>query len=261
MVFNLTATECDTMDLLLIIFIAFIVAMLFSMLGLGGAIIYTPLFYWSGLPLLTAIPTALFLNMITTASASATYLKQKIVDIKMGYSIIITSIPGALAGSHLARIVNKELIIFILSLAILFSGFRILFLNGKGMGAGISGNNRIIAGAALGFVIGVISSFAGIGGGTFIVPLLLILGLETRKAVATSSMIVAFISLSGFLGHMSQGVEDLNTGVLLFAGASAFIGAQTGSHFIFRRISPGTIEKMFALVLLLVGARLLYGLF
>ncbi|TAN42968.1 MAG: sulfite exporter TauE/SafE family protein, partial [Candidatus Methanoperedens sp.] len=39
------------MELLLIIFIAFFIAVLFSLLGLGGAIIYTPLFYWSGLPL------------------------------------------------------------------------------------------------------------------------------------------------------------------------------------------------------------------
>ncbi len=50
------------MELLFIIFIAFFVAMLFSMLGLGGAIIYTPLFFWTGLPLLTAIPMALLLN-------------------------------------------------------------------------------------------------------------------------------------------------------------------------------------------------------
>jgi len=58
------------MDILLVIVIAFLISVLFSMLGLGGAIIYTPLFFWLGVPLLAAIPMALLLNMITTASAS-----------------------------------------------------------------------------------------------------------------------------------------------------------------------------------------------
>lgn len=260
MVFNLTSAKCDTMELLLIIFIAFFVAILFSLLGLGGAIIYTPLFYWSGLPLLTAIPMALFLNMITTASSSVTYLRRGIIDTRIALPIIITSILGAFAGSYFARIIDRELIIFILSISLLFAGLRILFLSARGLAAGISGNKRVLVGASSGFIIGVVSSLAGIGGGTFIVPLLLVLGLETKKAVATSSMIVTFISLSGFSGHIIQGVEDLDTGLLLYAGVAAFIGAQAGSRIIFRRVSSGMIEKMFALVLLLAGLRLLYGL-
>lgn len=260
MVFNPAAAKWDIMELLLIIFIAFFIAMLFSMLGLGGAIIYTPVFYWSGLPLLTAIPMALFLNMITTASASATYLRQRIVDTKIALPIIITSISGAFMGSYLARIVNKEIIIFILSLSLLFAGLRILFLSSRGLAAGISGNRKMLAGAFSGFMIGALSSFVGIGGGTFIVPLLLFLGLPIKKAAATSSMIVTFISLSGFLGHLSQGVEYLDTGLLLYAGVAAFIGAQAGSRVIFRRVSSGMIEKTFALVLLLVGIKMLNGL-
>jgi uncharacterized membrane protein YfcA len=59
------------MELLPIIVIAFLVSILFSLLGLGGAIIYTPLFFWLGFDLLIAITMALFLNMITTASASS----------------------------------------------------------------------------------------------------------------------------------------------------------------------------------------------
>ncbi len=260
MVFNLTTAKCDTMELLLIIFIAFFIAMLFSMLGLGGAIIYTPLFYWSGLPLLTAIPMALFLNMITTASSSVTYLRRRIVDTKIAPPIIITSIFGAFVGSYFARIVNKDLIIFILSISLIFAGLRILFFSARGLAASISKNKRVLSGAISGFMIGVVSSLAGIGGGTFIVPLLLVLGLETKKAVATSSLIVTFISLSGFLGHISQGVENLDSGLLLYAGVAAFIGAQTGSRIMFKRVSSGLIEKMFAIVLLFVGFNLLYGL-
>lgn len=248
------------MHLLLIIFIAFFIAVLFSLLGLGGAIIYTPLFYWSGLDLLTAIPMALFLNMITTASAATTYLKHRIVDTGIALPIILASIPGAFVGSKLARIVDLKLLILLLSISILFAGLRILFFEIKGTSV-ISANKRAIAGAFAGFVISAVSSMVGIGGGTFIMPLLLFLGLETKKAVGTSALIVAFISLFGFLSHMSQGGLHIDISTMLFAGIAAFAGAQAGSRLIFRKTSPRMIERIFALVLLLVGGKLIYGLF
>ena len=259
MVFILTVNKKDTMELLLIIFIAFFIAVLFSLLGLGGAIIYTPLFYWSGLPLLTAIPMALLLNMITTASASITYLKQKMVDTRISLPIILTSLPGAYVGSKLARIINMDLLILLLSISILFAGIRILFFEIKGTSI-ISPEKRILAGALAGFVISAVSSLVGIGGGTFIMPLLLAFGLETKNAVGTSALIVMFISLFGFLSHMSQGGQHTDMIILIFAGIAAFSGAQAGSRLIFGRTSPRTIERMFALVLLVVGGKLLYGL-
>jgi len=248
------------MQLLLIIFIAFFIAVLFSLLGLGGAIIYTPLFYWSGLDLLTAIPMALFLNMITTASSATTYLKQRIVDTGIALPVILASIPGAFIGSKLARIIDMKILIILLSISILFAAIRILFFEIKGTSV-ISANKRAIVGAFAGFVISVVSSLVGIGGGTFIMPLLLFLGLETKKAVGTSALIVAFISLFGFLSHMSQGGQHIDISIMIFVGIAAFLGAQAGSRLIFRKTSPRTIERMFALVLLLVGGNLLYGLF
>ena len=248
------------MQLLLIIFIAFFIAVLFSLLGLGGAIIYTPLFYWSGLDLLTAIPMALFLNMITSASSATTYFKQRIVDTGIALPIILASIPGAFVGSRLVRIIDMNHLILLLSISIILAGIRILFFEIKGTSV-ISSNKRAIAGAFAGFVISAVSSLVGIGGGTFIMPLLLFLGLETKKAVGTSALIVAFISLFGFVSHMSQGGQNINISIMIFAGIAAFAGAQAGSRLIFRKTSPRTIERMFALVLLLVGGKLLYGLF
>ena len=247
------------MELLLIIFIAFFIAVLFSLLGLGGAIIYTPLLYWSGLPLLAAIPIALLLNMITTASSAITYQKQRLVDFKIALPIILTSLPGAYIGSRLARIIDMQLLILLLSITIIFAGIRILFFQIKSTSI-ISPDKRILAGAIAGFFISAVSSLVGIGGGTFIMPLLLIFGLETKKAVGTSAFIVTFISLSGFLSHMSLGGQNIDVNIMIFAGIAAFAGAQAGSRLIFKKTSPRSIEIMFSLVLLLVGSKLLYGL-
>jgi uncharacterized membrane protein YfcA len=248
------------MDILPIIVIAFLISILFSLLGLGGAIIYTPLFFWLGFPLLTAITMALFLNMITTASASITYLKQQLVDKKYAFPLMTTSIIGALFGSYLANKVEMKIIILFLSAILLIAALRILFFNNIGYKIKQAGNMKILAGAGLAFIIGAISSFIGIGGGTFIVPLLLILGFDMKNAVATSAFIITFTSLSGFIGHVGFGGQTLDWRVLFYTGLAAFAGAQVGSKMIFNRISSKSVSKLFALVLLLIAGKLFYGL-
>ncbi len=248
------------MDILPIIVIAFLISILFSLLGLGGAIIYTPLFFWLGFPLLTAITMALFLNMITTASASITYLKQQLVDKKYAFPLMSTSIIGALFGSYLANKVEMRVLIIFLSTILLIAALRILFFNNIGYTVKQSGNKKILAGAGLAFIIGAISSFIGIGGGTFIVPLLLILGFDMKNAVATSAFIITFTSLSGFIGHVGFGGQTLDWRVLFYTGLAAFAGAQFGSKMIFNRISSKSVSNLFALVLLLIAGKLLYGL-
>jgi uncharacterized membrane protein YfcA len=248
------------MDIIPIIAIAFLISILFSLLGLGGAIIYTPLFFWLGFPLLTAITMALFLNMITTASASITYLKQQLVDKKFAYPLLSTSIIGALFGSYLANKVELRIIILFLSAILLIAALRILFFHNIGYTVKQSGNKKILAGAGLAFIIGVISSFIGIGGGTFIVPLLLILGFDMKNAVATSAFIITFTSLSGFIGHVGFGGQTLDWSVLFYTGLAAFAGAQVGSKMIFNRISSKSVSNLFALVLILIAGKLFYGL-
>lgn len=243
----------------MIVLIAFLVAFIFSMLGLGGAIIYTPFFFWTGLPILTAIPMALLMNAITTVSASITYLKLRLVDTGIAYPIIATSIPGALMGSYLARRVDTEIIILLLSIILFFAGSRMLFFGNIGFSVKIDEKQKIVFGTLSGFFTGIISSMVGIGGGTFIVPLLLILGFETKNATATSSFTITFMALSGFLGHMSFGDQRMDMTMLLSAGIAAFIGAQAGSR-ILKRTSSRTIERMFALVLLIMVGKLVYGL-
>lgn len=113
--------------------------------------------------------------------------------------------------------------------------------------------------ACAGFVIGVFSSLVGIGGGIFMVLLLLILGLDSKNATPTSAFIITFMAFAGFIAHVGFEHEYIDKSFMLYTGSSAFIGAQTGSH-IFKHASSNTINKMFAFVLLLVVGKLWYGL-
>jgi uncharacterized membrane protein YfcA len=248
------------MDILPIIIIAFLIAVLFSILGLGGAIIYTPLFILLGIQPLSAITMALLLNMITTASASITYLKQKLVDKRIAFPMIITSTFGAITGSYYASRIESRILIIFLSVILLIAALRILFFNSIGFMVKDGENKKILVGAGLAFIFGIISSLAGIGGGTFIVPLLLILGLEIKNAIATSAFIITFTSLSGFVGHLVFSTLTLDLRVLFYGGLAVFAGAQIGSKIIFKRVSSKSISNLFAIILLFIAGKLLYGI-
>ena len=62
------------MILAAVTFVIFVLAFVFSMLGLGGAMLYIPVLHWFGFDFKSvAIPTGLLLNGITALSAAIYY--------------------------------------------------------------------------------------------------------------------------------------------------------------------------------------------
>lgn len=240
--------------------IVFFIAIFFSMLGLGGALLYVPIFYWSGLPLLVAIPTGLLLNGITATSASITYLRKKLVEPSIAIPLIITSVIGAQTGAYLAHLIKTNLLLASFSLVLIFAGTRLLLFRDIGIRVQPAPKKRLILIPLLGFLIGTIAALLGVGGGTFIVPLLLALGYNPRNASATSAFIVIFLSFSGFAGYAALGTEDLDPGLLIYTSIAVLLGAQIGTGIIFEKVRSSAINRIFGGILLFVAARIIYGL-
>lgn len=79
-----------------------------------------------------------------------------------------------------------------------------------------------------GILSGVLAGFMGIGGGSVMVPLLSVLGYSTVEAVATSSLAILIISISGTFQNWRMGYFDLKRVLALGAPAAlmAFVGSQ-----------------------------------
>ncbi len=110
-----------------------------------------------------------------------------------------------------------------------------------------------------GGVVGFVSGVVGIGGGIFLSPLLFLTGwASAREIAATTSLFIALNSLSGLAGQLSVGVafDYLLTGLLL---ASVLLGGLLGTRLTLRRLSPTTIQKLAAALILLVGLRLVWA--
>ncbi len=96
--------------------------------------------------------------------------------------------------------------------------------------------------AFVGAIVGLISGFFGVGGGTILVPLLLILGFETKIAMGISVVQMVFSSVYGSYLNNKKGTLDIS--LVLFIGFGGAIGALL-SGLITARFSDTTLELIF----------------
>ncbi len=96
------------------------------------------------------------------------------------------------------------------------------------------------------------------GGGFPIAPMLLALGFPTKHAVATTSFIVTFASISGFVAHAAAG--RLEPGLTVLALIAVIAGVQLGAWFMAKRAKPGWVKRLYVVLLLGVAAKLLWDI-
>lgn len=112
-----------------------------------------------------------------------------------------------------------------------------------------------------GLVVGAVTGFVGVGGGFLIVPALVLLGgLRMQQAVATSLVVIALKSLTGFFKYQ-HGLADAGLdvswetiGMFSVIGIfGSFLGRAIG-----QRMPQETLRLAFGIFLMLMGAFVLY---
>ena len=187
----------------------FVFTTVLTIAGVGAAFILIPVFLALGIPLLTAMSTALLLNAVAMVFASISYAKEKLIVFKTALPILIVasilSPLGARTAEHLPRVALLWMFVGFL----IFAGSMMLFYKAKEREVETDTKKLIGYGVGVGSFAGYLGGLLGVGGGNFIVPVLVWLGFNPKKAAATTAFIVIFSSFSGFLGHASLGNIDM----------------------------------------------------
>ena len=105
--------------------------------------------------------------------------------------------------------------------------------------------------ALVGFIVGILSSISGLGGGFMVVPLLIYLGREAKLAVGTSFVFILVVAISSIISHYRLGNIDIKTGLTL--GLGGIIGAQIGPQ-ILQHVSEQNFKSIFAVLLAITAA-------
>ena len=94
----------------------------------------------------------------------------------------------------------------------------------------------------LGIIVGLLSGFFGIGGGTILIPILLLLGYETKIAIGISVVQMVFSSIYG--SYLNNKKGSLDVAMVSFIGVGGFAGALLSGS-ITAAFSDATLELLF----------------
>jgi uncharacterized protein len=234
----------------------FVIAFVFSMLGMGGAQLYIPILFWMGMDFKSAaVPLGMLLNVVNSGSAAVTYGRKGLIAWRVAIPFAVTMIAFAPLGTWLnIQLPVKPLLLFF---AVFTASAAVLMLSGwKPKRGALSNRSRIALGLVAGSVLGLIAGLIGRGGGSFVVPLLYMSGLDPQLAAATSALTVTGSGVSSFVSHLVTAAEP-QWGIWVGTTAAVLLGSQLGSRLMAGRMKPRAVKLVFGWVLLGVAALIL----
>jgi uncharacterized protein len=240
-----------------------------TLIGAGGGFLLVPIFVLGfRFPPTDAVGTSLALVFLNACSGTVAYLRQRRVDLALGWKFAAATVPGAIAGAYLNRGLTSS--VFSLGFGLALIAIAALLLVGKTAAPSHRAQVRTIVdasgashvyhvdawkGVLVSFAVGLFSSLSGIGGGIVHVPFLIVaLSLPVHVATATSHFVLSISSLVGagtfyLLGHVRlRPVAVMGVGVL--------VGAQIGARASLRA-GPRLITLILGGMLSLVGLRMI----
>ena len=259
-----------------------VVGFLSGMFGVGGGFLMTPMLMLLGIP--PAVAVASEANHILAASFSGflAHMRRLNVDFLMGFILLTGGIVGSILGVFLLKYllnIGQEKIFISLSyiFILIFVGVWMLreslstlkktnkgktnklhehiWLHGLPFKIKFRKSHlyiSIIPPIFIGFVVGVLSSIMGVGGGFILVPAMIyILGMPTQVVIGTSLLQIVFVTFVSTIMHsyINQTVDVVLSSLLLIG---AVIGAQIGTR-VMVKLKGEQIRFLLAIIIIIVA--------
>jgi uncharacterized membrane protein YfcA len=272
--------------------ISIVIATIAMSSGIGGAVFFSPLFMIGlGLEPNIAIGAALATELFGFASGLQAYWKAKLIDFKLGFNLLLFSIPFAILGTVYGDLVPPIILKAIFGMGIIFIGYQLFTswrqeekekleadhkkefeINHESSLTDSEGNiyNYTVCNKNMGRM------FAAVGGaflGMISVGLAELqeyhlvakCKVPTRVAVATSIFVVVITVLVASVGHFyefaKEGGETLNqvVNLIVFTIPGVIIGGQIGPRL--QKVIPADKMKVgISILFIIVGMFMLYTL-
>ncbi|HKT33257.1 MAG TPA: sulfite exporter TauE/SafE family protein, partial [Nitrospira sp.] len=199
-----------------------------GMTGTGGALLAVPLLvYVVGVTVQDAAAISLVVVAISSVVGAWEYGRMGEVRGKATLAFTWTGVIGAWGGAYGNHLLPKELLLIGFGFMLLLARWLMIrqrklleHQEVKGTCAEHFPGSCWVKAAAVGFAVGLLNGFFGVGGGFMIVTALaLSLGFPTRLAIGTSLSIIAVIALAGIAGHLGFGAPNGRLTILVVLGS------------------------------------------
>lgn len=243
---------------MLLAFLFFLVALVYSSVGFGGGSSYLALLHWQGVPAALLPIPALACNLIVSGTGFVQFARAGHFPWRRSLPFLALSIPAAYLGGLFP--VRESTFLWLLAASLSAAGALLLIPVDNCDKRVDSTFRRILGGMGplLGAGLGFLSGVVGIGGGIFLAPILHLCRWAPAKQVA--ALAAGFILVNSAAGLAGQLQKQGWTGQELWPFlplplavlAGGLIGARCGS-----RILPALrVRQITGCIILLVAGNL-----
>jgi len=253
--------------------------MLGALTGLGGGVVIIPLLVLvMGVDLRYAIGASLVAVIATSAGAAATFRREGLTNLRVGFLLEVATPVGAIAGAVVAAYVSRSVISTVFGLVLLWTAWSSLRpvkpgaidetpdplatrLRLDGVVATPDGPRpyrvrRVPAGFLVMFGAGVLSALVGIGSGIVkVLAMDRLMRVPFKVSTATSNFMIGVTAAAsvGVYLHRGQIEPALAAPVALGALGGAFMGGR-----LLPRVNVAVLRRVFAVVVLLAAVQMIY---
>ena len=155
----------------------FLVSLAYASVGLGGGSSYAALMILFGFSLVSIPNLSLLLNLIVTTVSAFNFVRRGHLRLELITPFVVLSLPMAWLGGALQ--VSETLFKLLMALSLIVVLIRIYAVNDTAFRFRLGRKQFIALSAVVGAILGFLAGVIGIGGGIFLVPVILVLGLGT----------------------------------------------------------------------------------
>lgn len=230
-----------------------------AIVGAGGAILAVPgLIAIMGLSATAATTSSLIVVGAAAIAGVIPRIKKSQVDIKLGIVFSSLGILGTFFGTRLVAQVPEATTVSIFAILMLAAAFSMW--RGQVKETEVLKKPNWLLVVLVASFIGLITGFLGIGGGFLIVPaLVLILKIPTKIAVGTSLVAIATNTVIA-LAFRYEFWDTVPAGSIAAFSFAAVVASLILAPFA-TKLPSKTIQKTFAVIVVVIAIYLLSGLF
>lgn len=268
-------------QLLLVVVASFLAGLAGSYLGVGGGIFLVPfLVLGIRVDLPVAVATSLIGVIATSSGAASVYVRDRLVNLRLGMFLEIATTLGAIVGASLAVLVDPRYLFLLFAAVVLYTAAYMaltresakdrayrpgresplaerldlssIYFDHEDQGVYRYRVGRPGAGFAASGVAGALSGLLGIGGGFVTVPAMnVFMGVPMKPAVATSNFVIGVTAAASAFIYFARGLVNPSLAAMVIVGV--FAGTHVGTRLLLRG-RAGRIRFVFAVLLAVIAA-------
>ncbi|MBM4288226.1 MAG: sulfite exporter TauE/SafE family protein [Deltaproteobacteria bacterium] len=260
--------------ILLYVAVGAVAGILAGLLGIGGGLVIVPMLVftltWQAVPrehlMHLALGTSMASIIFTSVSSFMAHHRRGAVQWEVVRRIALGILLGTFLGATLASRLSTNVLKVIFVIFLYYMAGQLFTDRKPKAGRTLPGPWGMFG---VGNVIGVVSAFVGIGGGTLSVPFMIYCNLPVHTAIGTSAAIGFPIAMAGTLGYIVNGLgaADLppfSLGYIYLPALLGIVGCSMLTAPLGVRLAHSLpvdrLKRVFALLLFVVGTKMLWDL-